>query len=44
MNVLQKDYGSMKNMMFGDYLGFATLMQSIGEMERKINSLTTKYN
>ena len=39
---LQKDYASMRNMMFGDYPGFTSLMQFIGELEKEINSVTDK--
>ena len=39
---LQKDYASMRNMMFGDCPDFASLMQFIGELEKEINSLTDK--
>ncbi len=42
LDALEKDYGSMENMMFGDYPDFASLMQFIGELEREINSLATK--
>ena len=36
---LQKDYDSMKNMMFGEYPDFQTLMKFIGGLEKEINSL-----
>lgn len=39
MDELQRDYDSMKNMMFGEYPDFLTLMKLIGELEREINSL-----
>lgn len=39
MDELQRDYDSMKNMMFGEYHDFLTLMKLIGELEREINSL-----
>ena len=37
---LQKDYDSMKNMLFGEYPDFQTLMKFIGNLEKEINSLT----
>lgn len=37
--VLRKDYDSMKNMMFGEYPNFDTLIKYIGELEREINFL-----
>lgn len=40
MEDLQKDYNSMKNMMFGEYPDFQTLMKFIGNLEKEINSLT----
>lgn len=40
MEDLQKDYDSMKNMMFGEYPDFQTLMKFIGDLEKEINSLT----
>ena len=40
MEDLQKDYDSMKNMMFGEYPDFQTLMKFIGNLEKEINSLT----
>lgn len=40
MENLQKDYNSMKNMMFGEYPDFQTLMKFIGNLEKEINSLT----
>ena len=42
LDALKKDYGSMENMMFGDYPDFDSLMQFIGELELEINSLATK--
>lgn len=42
LEALRKDYASMKNMMFGDYPDFDSLMQFIGELEREINSLPAK--
>lgn len=39
---LRKDYDSMKNMMFGEYPNFDTLMKYIGGLEREINSLHVK--
>ncbi len=39
MEDLQKDYVSMKNMMFGEYPDFHTLMKFIGNLELEINSL-----
>ena len=39
MDELQRDYDSMKNMMFGEYPDFLTIMKLIGELEREINSL-----
>lgn len=40
MESLRRDYDSMKNMMFGEYPDFPTLMKFIGDLEREINSLT----
>lgn len=40
MEDLQKDYNSMKNLMFGEYPDFQTLMKFIGNLEKEINSLT----
>lgn len=40
MEDLQKDYNSMKNMLFGEYPDFQTLMKFIGNLEKEINSLT----
>lgn len=40
MEDLQKDYDSMKNMMFDEYPDFKTLMRFIGDLEQEINSLT----
>lgn len=42
MGALEKDYDSMKNMMFGEYPDFALLMKFIKELEEEINSLVVK--
>lgn len=42
MDALKKDYDSMKNMMFGQYPDFDSLMEFTKELENEINTLTEK--
>ncbi len=39
MDVVKQDYAAMKNMIYGDYPGFETIIEQLKELEMEVHNL-----